>query len=548
MVVCVNGGGRGSSGGSCSTAVYSIQGQTQELENRTLLSASIPPEIDVEIQASSNPQGWYDALAILGTAYDQMANSQKTAADLYNSDIAALTSVYDSQFNTIFADQIAALTALNDGYWDTANQAEDALTGVYLSAYATYNTSIALVGDVYQARLLEVELEKDEALNGMDGMSSSGTGNGLTELEIWEDYFSDQLAAWNVYANGRNAAAGVFSATMDPAVANWTSTMDPAYLSTIEQRTTIIADAQGDEQALNAWLENAIATIESDYSERIATSISQWTLTGNQAIVAYYAAGAGSSSGSSSSGSSSSSADSGGDSSSSGESSDSSDGNSDSSDPHQGSLPVANNLELAVADIDIFNLQSINSVNSMAMWINAIRARELFESIVWGIDTKIVESKLENKPVAKTLINHSLQNNPPDLNFPVGHFIPSAIAKSKNYNSGLMKIVAESLNSGPGFYSGYEVLSFEEGDLLYGVHKAKLNYVIQVNADSTWALHTNVSDTYDFAISGYSSPNFALGIYNNGAVMQQALGILETYTWIAEMPILTGTGLVVNLL
>ena len=151
---------------------------------------------------------------------------------------------------------------------------------------------------------------------------------------------------------------------------------------------------------------------------------------------------------------------------------------------------------------------------------------------------------LANKPVADTLFDHSLMDHPPDLAFPAGHFVTTAIQNSPELAAKVAEILQRHTASGPGTYTSDIGIVFNSGDLMAGIHSAMIDYILVLNADHTYTLNMTLKDKYDFAMSWdyykYSSWGVGQTVANNIAWADQHLGMIETYDWTATLPQLTG--------
>lgn len=152
------------------------------------------------------------------------------------------------------------------------------------------------------------------------------------------------------------------------------------------------------------------------------------------------------------------------------------------------------------------------------------------------------EIKLQDKPVAYTLLEHSLRDNPPNIVFRSSHFVTHAIEDSPELAAIVQKIVSDHIPITPGasgICTGDVAITFASGDLHAGINNASLYYNLRINADHTYSISMFLKDRYDFALSQdylhYSVDGIGITVANNLAWADQHAGIVENYWWFAEL-------------
>lgn len=467
------------------------------LEPRVVLSASVPADIDQFIQNSSNPDGWYAALEILVPAVEQYAIGQEAAIDGYNSLIGSIAQQYADDLSALSTLRQTSLQGANDAFWGAVNSAEQSLTTTYNSAMTAYSNITNPANQVYEAL---VQSLLDDFNNDMGMVNSSGGGSGVTEEELWETMLTAEVAGWNAFIGVRVGAWSTFTSTMDPAVTSWTTTVDTAYDDREVAFASIRSSTDTQLSLLNAWLATDLALADTELQSDLSLVEGNWTSAMSSATAAWLAA----------SGTSTSAA-------------------------GMGLLGPSGNILLGAEAIQ-------------ALW-NDIRGLgqssfDALESLHTGTWRFICEKVLADKPIASMMLDHSLQDNPPNLVFPSGHFVPKAIVSSGVYTTAVADIISQHRSSGPGTYSGYTPVLFPGGDLGYSIHQAKLYYILTLKSDGTYTLHSSMKDTYNFEYTWNYYQHDYVGAFgnaaNNTAWASQHLSMIEDYDWTAKLPVQRG--------
>ena len=141
------------------------------------------------------------------------------------------------------------------------------------------------------------------------------------------------------------------------------------------------------------------------------------------------------------------------------------------------------------------------------------------------------------------LLDHSLQDNPPPLTFPAGHFVNKAIADSSEFAGVVGEILEEHIADGPGTYKKRVPIYCGSGDLKLGINNATIDYTLVLNADHTYTLSATLIDKYDFSFSwnyyqyAWNGPGLTAAV--NMAWASQHLSMIENYKWTAPMTPMT---------
>ena len=188
------------------------------------------------------------------------------------------------------------------------------------------------------------------------------------------------------------------------------------------------------------------------------------------------------------------------------------------------------------------NLYGLVGNNSIDEWDYLGLSRK---DIARGMWLLVVEHYLRPNgyQVAEYLFEYSLQDNPLNLFFSRNHFISQKIKNAQEFQQLVDKIV----NDAP---TGYHELSTQSGpvsiqlssnrDLFLGINKAMVEYegVICKVTNSAYSLDltATIKDDYDFhfLISEYRK-GFSSTVANNMAWMDQLSGVINNYSWKAEV-------------
>lgn len=462
------------------------------LEPRVVLSASVPADIDQFIQDSSNPDGWYAALDVLVPAVAQYAIDQDAAIDGYNSLINSIAQQYADDLSALSTLRQTSLQGANDAFWDAVNSAEQSLTTTYNSAMTAYCNITNPANQVYETL---VQSLLDDFNNDMGMVNSSGGGSGVTEEELWETMLTAEVAGWNAFVGVREGAWSTFTSTMDPAVASWTTTVDTAYVDREVAFAAIRSSTDTQLSLLNAWLATDLALADTELQSDLSLVEANWTSAMSSATAAWLAA----------SGTPTTAAASG------------------------WNFPMTTGPILSFWD----DMRGLGQLSFDAL-----------ESLNWGTWRLIASQFLAEKPVAGMLLDHALQDNPPTLTFPAGHFVNKAIADSSEFACVVGEILEDHIADGPGTYKKRVPIHYSNGDLEAGIKNATIDYTLVLNADHTYTLNATLIDIYDFSISwNYYQGNLngaGLTAAANLAWASQHLSMIEKYKWTAPMTPITG--------
>lgn len=468
-----------------------------QLEPRVMLTSALPADIDQWVQSSQFPNAWYAAFDVMLPALEQAATGEDDAIADYNSLIESISSLYDFNWTNLSSQRQADLQNANDTFWNTVNTAESSLTSAYFSSlFANLDVTSNAFSDYSQiAQSLETDFDNqiwDELLNGGDGAT------------LWTTMLNGEAAAWNQFIGIRQAAFATMITALDTAVAGWTQAVDPAFVDREESLATIISSTDQQSQLLNDSLESDLADADEQLQKDRLSVEANWNAAISNAQQAWYTTAA----------------------------NPSQFGGSTWAGPQDPNSDVVSNALLGLWD-------SIRNAGQSAF--------DLWESAEWATWRIIASRALANKPVASLLFGNSLQDNPPDLAFPAGHFIPTAIKNSPEFAAKVNEILHAHTSSGPGIYenaSGIGIV-FPSGDLMAGIHAATITYTLTLNANRTYSLSATLKDKYDFAMSWdyykYNLWGVGLVVANNIAWADQHLHMIETYDWTATLSPVTGT-------
>ena len=128
-----------------------------------------------------------------------------------------------------------------------------------------------------------------------------------------------------------------------------------------------------------------------------------------------------------------------------------------------------------------------------------------------------------------SLLQHSLQNNPPDLSFDEGSDLVVSIKSNEQYKN-QFKDMAERIMAGEAV--GTETFAFTDMDLFGALHRVYIT-VSGIQEDGKWTFDVNIHDTYDFEFQWdtyFSSwKMFAITTANNMAWSDQFFGVIVNY-------------------
>jgi len=169
--------------------------------------------------------------------------------------------------------------------------------------------------------------------------------------------------------------------------------------------------------------------------------------------------------------------------------------------------------------------------------------RTFWKIALWG--TPLLEFFKGDLSIAKSLLLHSLQDNPSDQHFYLGSELVTKIMNDKDYQALVNNLITEALHQGRN--SCYQAsskatpISFSTGDLFFGIGKAYIEISGRQEGDK-WLLEIRLEDTYNFEHNpnceyGKSSYYKPACVLNEMATNDNDLGIIrpyQTYIWFSQ--------------
>gem|GEM_PF-5114600 len=464
------------------------------LESRVLLSSSLPADIDQLVQDSGQPEAWYAALDVMLPALEQAVAGEDAAIESYNTLVECIAYQYGIDLADLSNLRQTSLENTNTTFWNTVGDAEENLACAYTAALFDYYSTTGPASQTYESTVQALQQDFDNAI--WDELYNGGDGAGL-----WETMLTGEISAWNTFIGVRQGALATLQGALDGAVTTWTQAVDPAYVTRESTFASIYSSTNASHQQLNDDLITDLAAADQQLADDLSFVEGNWVAAISDARQAWLAAAY----------------------------NPSGYGGFTWTGPQDPNSTVVANAFVGFWD-------GILGAGPGAF--------DTWESAEWEAWRVISSQALANKPVADTLFDHSLMDNPPDLAFPAGHFVTTAIHNSPELAAKVGEILQRHTASGPGTYTSDIGIVFNTGDLMAGIHSAKIEYTLVLNADNTYTLNMTLKDKYDFAFTWdyykYSFWGVGLTVANNIAWADQHLGMIETYDWTATLPQQTG--------
>ena len=169
------------------------------------------------------------------------------------------------------------------------------------------------------------------------------------------------------------------------------------------------------------------------------------------------------------------------------------------------------------------------------VWNEANATQKKIQRKFWRKGAELILSKGKGYSTSAWLLEHSLQDNP--SNVERGEY--SRIANLINTDNAYLRALDNAIaNSKDNKLENYKIsVAFENGDLYYSIHKSDIYLTGYKREDGKWIVHAILEDDYDFTEiqsfmtdSGDWSWDVGLGtVANDVAVVSQQTGAIQPY-------------------
>ena len=159
-----------------------------------------------------------------------------------------------------------------------------------------------------------------------------------------------------------------------------------------------------------------------------------------------------------------------------------------------------------------------DDVQNVFCWL----PRQMWQIVIGGLNSKGYKH-------SATLLNHSLQNNPPDLVLKEDSELTKSIRNNNQYKTKFNEM-AKKIMAGENVTS--DSFGFTDIDLFGALHNVDIT-VTGKKIDGEWGFDVHIHDRYDFAFQWTtyfdSVPMFFITTGNNMAWSDQFFGVVQNY-------------------